>query len=84
MRLIDANKLKNDMQKCLDENSDKKGSVAYITFELFIESIKKEPTVDAAEVVRCKDCLANGCCSVQIDLDTGEEGYCSKGRKENR
>ena len=28
-------------------------------------------------------CFANGCCSVQIDLDMGDEGYCSKGRKEN-
>lgn len=35
------------------------------------------------EVVRCKDCFANGCCSVQIDLDMGDEGYCPKGRKEN-
>ena len=34
--------------------------------------------------VRCKDCFANGCCSVQIDLDMGDEGYCSKGRKDNR
>lgn len=42
------------------------------------------PTCDAVEVVRCKDCFANGCCSVQIDLDMGDEGYCPKGRKENR
>ena len=40
-------------------------------------------TADMVEVVRCKDCFANGCCSVQIDLDMGDEGYCPKGRKEN-
>lgn len=40
--------------------------------------------IDVTEVVRCKDCFANGCCSVQIDLDMGDEGYCPKGRKENR
>lgn len=45
--------------------------------------INEAPTVDAVEVVRCKDCFANGCCSVQIDLDMGDEGYCPKGRKEN-
>ena len=39
--------------------------------------------VEYAEVVRCKDCFANGCCSIQIDLDMGDEGYCPKGRKEN-
>lgn len=36
---------------------------------------------DVVEVVRCKNCFANGCCSVQIDLDMGDEGYCPKGRK---
>ena len=34
--------------------------------------------------VRCKDCFANDCCSIQIDLNMGGEGYCPKGRKENR
>lgn len=38
--------------------------------------------VDVREVVRCKDCFANGCCSVQDALDMGDEGYCPKGRKE--
>ena len=33
--------------------------------------------------VRCKDCFANGCCSVQDALEMGDEGYCPKGRKEN-
>ena len=47
-------------------------------------SILDAPTVDAVEVVRCKDCFANGCCSVQIDLDMGDEGYCPKGRKERQ
>lgn len=32
------------------------------------------------DVVLCGDCPANGCCSIQIDLDMGEAGYCSKGR----
>ena len=46
------------------------------------DDVKAAPAVDAVEVVRCKDCFANGCCSVQIDLDMGDEGYCPKGRKE--
>lgn len=41
-------------------------------------------SLDMVEVVRCKDCFANDCCSIQIDLNMGGEGYCPKGRKENR
>lgn len=41
-------------------------------------------SLGVVEVVRCKDCFANGCCSVQIDLDMGDEGYCPKGRKERQ
>ena len=49
-RLIDANKVINSMQKCLDEEPNKKGSVAYFAFESIIECLKLEPTVDAVEV----------------------------------
>lgn len=45
--------------------------------------IVENPT-DIVEVVHCKDCFANGCCSVQDALEMGDEGYCPKGRKENR
>lgn len=54
-RLIDINKVINSMQKCLDGASDK-NSVAYLTFEGLIECMKQEPTVDAVEVVQCKNC----------------------------
>lgn len=50
-RLIDVDKVINSMQKCLDENTDKKGSVAYFTFEALITALKQEPTVDAVPVV---------------------------------
>ena len=55
-RLIDVNKVIDSMQKCLDESPDKKHSVGYCAFESIIEGLKQEPTVDAVEVVRCKDC----------------------------
>ena len=55
-RLIDVNKVINSMQKCLDEYPDKKHSVSYFAFESIIEYLKQEPTVDAVEVVRCRDC----------------------------
>lgn len=55
-RLIDVNKVIDSMQKCLDESPDKKDSVAYFAFEKIIECLKQEPTVDAMEVVRCREC----------------------------
>ena len=72
-RLIDANALKDKflyLRKMWSETE-------------IVLTINDAKTVDAVEVVRCKDCFANGCCSVQIDLDMGDEGYCPKGRKEN-
>ena len=51
MRLIDVDKVINSMQKCLDENPDKKDSVAYFAFETLITALKQEPTVDAVPVV---------------------------------
>lgn len=55
-RLIDVNKVINSMQKCLDESPDKKHSVGYFAFKSIIECLKQEPTVDAVEVVRCREC----------------------------
>lgn len=55
-RLIDADALKKKWQDVLDAKADEKDTVAYLTFELFIDRLKEEPTVDAVEVVRCREC----------------------------
>ena len=55
-RLIDVNKVKNSMPECLDKKKKKKHSVGYFAFESIIECLKQEPTIDAVEVVRCRDC----------------------------
>ena len=47
-------------------------------YAISIESVRNAPTVDAVEVVRCRDCVHFGECLVT------ENDYCSKGeRKEN-
>ena len=51
MRLIDIDKAIAGMQFVLDENQDKKDSVAYFAFESIITALKQEPTADAVEVV---------------------------------
>ena len=52
MRLIDADALSKKWQEVLDEKADEKGTLAYITFELFIDRLKEEPSIEA-EPVKC-------------------------------
>ena len=47
MRLIDADVLLKKWQSVLDEKADEKDTVAYLTFELFIERLREEPTIEA-------------------------------------
>lgn len=54
-RLIDANNVISQMQACLDDRPDLKGSVAYFAFEEIIGALKKEPTVDAVEVADMRE-----------------------------
>ena len=50
MRLIDADALKRKWQDVLDIKADEKGTYAYQTFELFIERLDLEPTIEAEPV----------------------------------
>ena len=43
------------------------------------EIVKEAPTVDAVEVVRCKECLREKHC--KNVLYQGENGYCSLGER---
>lgn len=47
MRLIDADALAKKWQDVLDEKTNEKDTVAYLTFELFIDRLKEEPTIEA-------------------------------------
>ena len=50
MRLIDADALKNDNWNVFEDEHGL--PVAYV----LVEDVRHAPTVDAVEVVRCKDC----------------------------
>ena len=78
-RLIDANPLierfsGGDELKSMSES---------LHDGIFVDELRNAPTVDAVPVVRCKDCFADGCCSVQIDLDMGGEGTAPKEKRRN-
>ena len=75
-RLIDAN-----AKELLERINRNFGSVT----RYIIKSILKDtPTVDAVEVVRCKDCKHLGRPSCAMDtycFDVTEEGFCSYGER---
>ena len=84
-RLIDANKLRKDfldLPDCYNGFSD--------TYDkaLIIGVIDEQPTVDAVEVVRCKDCVHNQLPSTSGNVNcelwygmTNLYGYCSRGER---
>ena len=71
-RLIDANSFLKDILtagigKTIIEYSE--SDIGYM--------IRKRPTVDAVEVVRCKDCVSHNLCKFEQYL--GLDGFCSYG-----
>lgn len=85
MRLIDADKF--EVYTCVNKLSDYVDGV-----QSMLEAIDSAPTVDAVEVVRCKDCeysydeISYLCCShgVCFDCEVPPDFYCAEGkRKEN-
>ena len=64
-RLIDAN--------ALIEEANAEGAYGYVD----AKQIADAPTVDAVEVVRCKDCVSHNLCKFEQYL--GLDGFCSYG-----
>lgn len=57
MRLIDADKLKTEISECYEyEFPTASGSFDKFATQIVPSIINNAPTVDAVEVVRCKDC----------------------------
>lgn len=64
-----------------------------VTAEAMVDFIKKQPSVDAVQVVHCKDCTQWGC-GLPMETDSikccgfggymvGKEGYCVYGQKKS-
>ena len=70
-RLIDANAANVDEISC------------YYGDHCYLEDVKEwldeQPTVDAVEVIRCRDCQMESTCKVTQRL--GEDGFCSCGER---
>lgn len=59
MRLIDADAMMKHLENLFCDNCDTPRKIGWCDvcdYKYFMDEMKKEPTVDAVEVVRCKDC----------------------------
>ena len=83
MRLIDADLLKSKVPNTnVDIFENCRNCSTLMDWEVK-ELIDKMPTIDAVEVVRCKDCRWGHLCVFGQHL--GLDGFCSKGeRKEQK
>ena len=77
MRLIDA----DEAYKVLTDYYHHKTEIQHKALK---EAIERVPTVDAVEVVRCKDCVYfwDGVCTAHTDaICTDENEFCSWGER---
>ena len=77
MRLIDADALKEHVKKYTSV-------FAKYDWREICEMLNDAPTVDAVEVLRCKDCVYfwDGVCTAHTDaICTDENEFCSWGEK---
>ena len=81
MRLIDADALELDIQDQWEQNEISNG-----TWIDFRETLKRQPTIDAVEVVRCRECKwwngeTHGCIRNPSTEPWWETDYCSYGER---
>lgn len=92
MRMIDADTLRQEVEK--DRDASDMPKMWYQGIEYAINHIIHAPTVDAVEVVRCKDCRwgREACGNIECSVDSnlppeyhGYEWFCPNGeRREER
>lgn len=88
MRLIDADAFKDSLQKTVENNAEvipqeHLGRVLEALFYLK-RGIDGQPTIDAIEVIRCRDCsnYIDGVCMQNGSVVWGSD-YCSCGERRN-
>lgn len=88
MRLIDADALKEFIESAYRPLCDDYHMKDYVLNQILTD-IKNAPTVDAVEVIRCKDCKyfngsasveKGGICNKHLSY-VDDEGFCSWGEK---
>ena len=90
-RLIDANALMDVIRQHEYRLATKQGSIDYGMFTLGIQqAVDEQPTVDAVEVVRCRECKyrfknnghsRDGCPIVDAKIWMDDDDFCSHGEQ---
>lgn len=75
MRLIDAKETEKQVKEAFKENPFAMG--------MLLRWIRKQPTIDAVEVLRCKDCKHRDAIFVcaQFDAEVGANHFCALGER---
>lgn len=76
-RLIDANALRSYMDECSKESRFR------VYYGYAVSFINAAPTVDAVEVVRCKDCKHRYSDSWCEYVDDDDNFYCARGERKD-
>ena len=80
-RLIEVNA---EIRKMKDVLAKMKTSEKSLAVEIIIAGLERAPTIDAVEVVRCKDCnwwLDGQCRNVFAMVSFDENNFCSYGER---
>ena len=84
-RLIDADALMNVIRQHEYRLATKQGSIDYGMFTLGIQqAVDEQPTIDAVEVVRCRDCKHRYSDSWCEYVDDDDNFYCARGERKDR
>ena len=93
-KLISADALRQRMYHDAfetDTEMQRWDSGCWIRYKMFENALEDAPTVDAVEVVRCKDCKWASACygdivraskgGGEVHIPLGTDGYCSRGER---
>lgn len=95
MRLIDVDELKELFAETITYIARKTNRVGALEHmirasAMVIQMIDDAPTVDAVAVIRCRNCIHfkpfvenDGMWCDMLEIDLGENGFCSYGREKN-
>ena len=74
MRMIDAKSMEKQIKEAFDGNPFLMG--------MLLRWVRKQPSVDAVPVVRCKDCIHKGTDS-WCDYVDDDNFYCARGERKD-
>ena len=83
-RLIDIDRLCDDLvERWNIADKKKEDLIRAVMADVVTPIVVSQPTVDAIEVVRCRDCKHNCNCEIQYNAQAGELFYCGAAERKD-